>query len=137
MNHYGTSNEVGPAPKQLYSDEVIGESNSCTLLPEPGITIPGSVEKVVEVVGPEHGSVTYNRKVLTIPRPTCDGVPVSEFTTRNLFFLAFPCLFSKGLGDFYMNCPRTCSMDDWTDQLNGILMEYLQIILISNALFIT
>ena len=82
------------------------------LLPEPGINIPDSVEKVVEeVVGPDHGSVTYNHKVLTIHWPTCDGVPVSEFTTRNLFFLAFPCLFPKGLGDFDMNCPRTCSMD--------------------------
>ena len=99
------------------------------LLPEPGINIPDSVEKVVEeVVGPDHGSVTYNRKVLTIHWPTCDGVPVSEFTTRNLFFLAFPCLFSKGLGDFYMNFPRTCSMDDWTDHLiwysDGIFAIY-------------
>ena len=119
VNPYETSHDEGPAPEQLNSDEVSGESDSCVLLPEPSINIRDEVEKVVEeVVGPEHGSVTYNRKVLTIPWPTRDGVPVSEFTTRNFFTLAYPCLFPTGLGDFYMNRPRTCSaMADWADHL--------------------
>ena len=119
VNPYETSQDEGPAPEQLNSDEVSGESDSCVLLPEPSINIRDEVEKVVEeVVGPEHGSVTYNHKVLTIPWPTRDGVPVSEFTTRNFFTLAYPCLFPTGLGDFYMNRPRTCSaMADWADHL--------------------
>ena len=119
VNHYNKSHDEGPASEQLDTDQVSGESDSCVLLPEPSINIRDEVEKVVEeVVGPDHGSVTFNRRIVAIPWPTRNGVPVSEFTTRNFFTLAFPCLFPTGEGDFYMNRSRTCtSMADWADHL--------------------
>ena len=78
-----------------------GESDSCVLLPGPSINIRDEAEKVVEeIVDPEHGSVIFNRKIVTIPWPTRDGVLVSDFTTINVFTLAFPYLFLTGMGDF-------------------------------------
>ena len=119
VNDYENHADKGPAPEQLDCNEVSGETDSCVILPNPSINIRDEVEKVVEeVVGPQHGQVTYNRRIITIPWPTRNGEPVSEFTTRNFFTLAFPCLFPTGMDDFYMNRPRTCtSMADWAEHL--------------------
>ena len=55
---------------------------------------------------------------MTIPWPTRDNVPLSEFTTKFFFTLAFPCLFPYGSGDFHINRPRTfMSMSDWAEHL--------------------
>ena len=119
FDHYQSSHDDGPAPEQNNLGNISGESDSGVLLPEPSVNIRDQVEKVIEeVVGPDHGEVTINRKTVTIPWPSRGGVPVSEFTTRNFFTLAFPCLFPTGMGDFYLNRQRTCtSMADWADHL--------------------
>ena len=55
---------------------------------------------------------------MTIPCPTRDNVPLSEFTTKYFFTLAFPYLFPYGSGDFHINRPRTfMSMSDWAEHL--------------------
>ena len=60
-----------------------------------------------------------NKKgTFTIPWPTRENIPVSEFTTHYFFTLAFPCLFPYGTGDFFMNRIRTVSsMSDWAQHL--------------------
>ena len=69
--------------------------------------IKKKVENVVnEVIGEDHGTVT-------IPGPTRQNIPISEFTTQYFFTLAFPALFPFGTGDFHINRPRTVdSMSD-------------------------
>ena len=114
-----TCNDEGPAPQQSDPGEVEGDTVSGVSLPDPCINIREEVERVVEeVVGPNHGPVTSNRKSVTIPWPTRDNVPLSEFTTKYFFTLAFPSLFPYGSGDFHINRPRTCeSMSDWAEHL--------------------
>ena len=54
----------------------------------------------------------------TIPWPTRGNIPLSEYSTTNLFTLAFPALFPYGTADYYSNRPRSCSsMSDWADHL--------------------
>jgi hypothetical protein len=62
---------------------------------------------------------TINKKgQITIPWPNRGKEPLSEFTTRHFFTLAFPVLFPYGTGDFHVNRPRTCtSLGDWTNHL--------------------
>lgn len=114
-----TVNDAGPAPEQCDSGQVDGDTVSGVNLPDPPINIREEVEKVVqEVIGPNHGPVTSNRKTVTIPWPTRNNAPLSEFTTKYFFSLAFPCLFPYGTGDFHINRPRTCaSMSDWAEHL--------------------
>lgn len=114
-----STKDHGPAPKQVDPGEVDGDTTSCFTLPDPGIDIREQVEKVEEeVVGENHGLVTSTRKYVTMPWPTQDHVPLSEFTTKHFFTLAFPCLFPNGTGDFHINRPRTCvSMSNWAEHL--------------------
>lgn len=114
----GTSG-LGPAPQQTDPGDISGDTDSGVLLPEPCINIRDEVEKVIqEVIGPDHGPVTCKQNIVTIPWPTRDNTPVSEFTTVNFFTQAFPCLFPTGLRDFSFNRPRTCtSLADWADHL--------------------
>lgn len=114
----GTSG-LGPAPQQTDPGDISDDTDSGVLLPEPCINIRDEVEKVIqEVIGPDHGLVTCKQNIVTIPWPTRDNTPVSEFTTVIFFTQAFPCLFPTGLRDFSFNRPRTCtSLADWADQL--------------------
>ncbi|CAC5388042.1 unnamed protein product [Mytilus coruscus] len=110
----------GPAPDQTDPVEIEGNTHSCVILPDPHINIRKKVEDIVsDVVGQAHGDVTINKKgTITLPWPTRENIPVSEFTTHHFFTLAFPCLFPYGTGDFYMNRPRTVSsMCDWAEHL--------------------
>ena len=76
-------------------------------LPDLCINIREKVEAVQEVLGPNNGHVTSKESV-TLPWPTRDNNPLSEFTTKYFFTLAFPCIFPYRSGDFHINCPRTC-----------------------------
>ncbi|CAC5402976.1 unnamed protein product [Mytilus coruscus] len=110
----------GPAPDQTDPGEIEGNTHSSVILPDPHINIRKKVEDIVsDVVGQAHGDVTINKKgTITLPWPTRENTPVSEFTTHHFFTLAFPCLFPYGTGDFYMNRPRTVSsMCDWAEHL--------------------
>ena len=119
VNEVSTSNDMGPAHEQTDPGEIASDTESGVLLPEPAVNIREQVENVVKnVIGPAHGPVTESRNVVTIPWPSRDDTPVSEFTTMHFFSLAFPCLFPNSSGDFYINRPRTCSsLSDWTDHL--------------------
>ena len=112
-------NDEGPVPEQSDPCTVEGDTVSCVSLSDPCFNIREEVEKVVEkVVGSNHGPVTSKRNKVTIPWPTRDNVPMSEFTTKYFFTLAFPCLFPRGSGDFHINRPRTLiSMSDWAEHL--------------------
>ena len=112
------NNDEGPAPEQADPGKV-GDTISCVTLPEPCVNIREEVEKVVEeVVGPNHSLVTSKRNKMTIPWPTRDNVPLSEFVTKYFFTLGFPCLFPRGSGDFHINRPRALmSMSDWAEHL--------------------
>ena len=58
-----TCNDEGSAPQQSDPGEVDGDTVSGVNLPDPCINIREKVERVVEeVVGPNHGPVTSNRK---------------------------------------------------------------------------
>jgi hypothetical protein len=61
-------------------------------LPDPNVDIKKKVEDVVNVViGEDHGCVIVNKKgTVTIPWPTRQNIPLSEFTTQYIFTLAFP-----------------------------------------------
>ena len=53
---------------------------------------------------------------MTIPWPTRVNVPLSEFTTQNLFSISFPTVFPYGKGDISRS--RTCtSMAAWADHI--------------------
>ena len=111
------STDEGPAFEQINAGE--GCSESGVLLPEMIVDLRQQVEDTVRsVVGPEC-EVTCNRKnIVTIPWPTRDNTPLSEFTTNNFFTMAFPTLFPYGDADFRMNRPRTItSMTEWAEHL--------------------
>lgn len=113
-------NDRGPAPNQTDPGDIDGDTASGILLNDPPRDIRQEVEDIVsDVVGEDHGEVTINRlKHITIPWPTRDNTPLSEFTTRNFFTLAFPTLFPYASGDFHVNRPVTCpSMADWARHL--------------------
>lgn len=114
------SSDKGPAPDQTDPHTGDGATASGVLLPEPMVNIREKVQSVVEeVIGPEHTEVTVNkRNIATIPWPTRDNNPVSEFATKHFSTLAFPCLFPYANGDFHVNRPRTISsMSDWAEHL--------------------
>ena len=113
-------NDQGPAPQQLEVGDDVGETASSVLLPDQVMDVRKQVENIVhEVVGDHHEEVTMNtRKTISIPWPSRDNIPISEFTTRHFFTMAFPALFPYGTGDFHINRPRTCeSLADWADHL--------------------
>ena len=66
-------------------------TNSSVLLPDPNVDIKKKVENVINaVIGEDHGGVTVNKKgTVTIPWPTRQNIPISEFTTQ-YFFLHWP-----------------------------------------------
>lgn len=110
----------GSAPDQNDPGEIQGTTYSSVILPDPPIDIKTKVQEIVsDVVGENHGAVSiYRRGTVTIPWPTRDNQPISEFTTHYYFTLAFPSLFPYGTGDFYMNRPRTVqSMSDWAEHM--------------------
>lgn len=97
-----------------------GFTNSGAQLPYSNINIRSQVESILqEVIGDNHGDVSINKRgTVTIPWPTRDNIPVSEFTTQYFFTLAFPVLFLYGCGDFYINRSNTCSLKgDWAEHL--------------------
>ena len=114
-----SENDNGPAPKQVDPGNVDSCTASCAVLPDKSVNIREEVEQIVRnIVGPNHDDVTSTRKYVTIPWPTCDNEPLSEFTTKYFFTLSFPCLFPYGHGDFHINRPRTCaSMSEWAEHL--------------------
>ena len=63
-------------------------TNSSVLLPDPNVDIKKKVENVVNaVIGEDHGGVTVNKKgTVTIPWPTRQNIPISEFTTQYFSF---------------------------------------------------
>jgi hypothetical protein len=115
------TSDQGPAPDQINPGDINeAATSSGVLLPEPPVDIREKVQQIVEeVMGPEHGDVTANKRgVITIPWPSRDNVPMSEFTTNHFFTLAFPNLFPYSTGDFCINRRRTCtSMAEWAEHL--------------------
>ena len=77
-------NDLSPAPDQIDPGNINdGNTNSGILLNDQPHDIRQEVENIVsDVVGESHGDVTINRRRnITIPWPTRDDVPLSEFTT--------------------------------------------------------
>ncbi|XP_033755671.1 uncharacterized protein LOC117338427 [Pecten maximus] len=113
------SNDKGPADNQTNPGQTDGISDSCVELPEPAVDIQSKVEEVLqEIIGPDHNPVSIKKNVVNIPWLTRGDKPLSEFTTKYFFTLAFPCLFLTASGDFYVNRPHTCeSMSEWADHL--------------------
>ena len=71
----------------------------------------GGIKESIENAANKKGQVC-------IPWPTRKNEALSEFTTRQFFSLAFPCLFPYGNGDFHLNRARTCtSLSDWANHL--------------------
>ncbi|KAK3093512.1 hypothetical protein FSP39_016633 [Pinctada imbricata] len=115
------TNDKGPAPLQTEpEDEVEGETSSSVLLPDPSVNIGDKIQSVLNdiIEGENPPKSKSTRKVPILPWPTRGMVPISEYTTKHFFTLAFPSLFPHGTGDFYMNRQRSClSMSDWADHL--------------------
>ena len=91
-----TSGETdkGPAPDQINPGKVDGTTHSSVLLSDPEINISEEVNKIVkDVIGEIHGKVGVNKKgTVTLPWPTRNNQPVSEFTAQYFFTLSFPAL---------------------------------------------
>ncbi len=116
----GELQDKGLARDQINPGEVEGQSNSSVLLPDQTLELRQEVENIVEdVMGEDHDNITINRRgTVTIPWPTHNNTPLSEFTTQYFFTMAFPALFPYGTADFHINHPRTCSsMCEWADHL--------------------
>ena len=62
----------------------------------------GGIKESIENAANKKGQVC-------IPWPTRKNEALSEFTTRQFFSLAFPCLFPCGNGDVHLNPARTCT----------------------------
>ncbi|VDI81681.1 Hypothetical predicted protein [Mytilus galloprovincialis] len=119
-SNVGHLNDQGPAPKQIDPGNVEGETISSVLLPEPCFDIKQKIQDAVdEIATEENTNISINKKgQVSIPWPTRGKIPLSEFTTRHFFTLAFPCLFPHACADFHMNRPLTCSsMSDWANHL--------------------
>ena len=119
---HSQQNDEGPAPDQTtVTDDVDTSTTSVSGVPLPDITpdVRQQVQDVVTDVVGEGAQVTVNRRnIPTIPWPTIDEEPISEFTTRHFFTLAFPCLFPYGKADFRINHPHTVeSLAEWADHL--------------------
>jgi hypothetical protein len=72
-------------------------TNSSVLLPDPNVDIKKKVENVINaVIGEDHGTVT-------IPGPTRQNIPISEFTTQ-YFFTTFFLISTLG------SCKRTLQL---------------------------
>ena len=55
---------------------------------------------------------------LILPWPSRSNTPLSEFSTKYFFTIAFPCFFPYASGDFTINRPRTCtSLSDCAEHL--------------------
>ncbi len=110
-------NDNGPAPDQVDPGNVEAlETNSSVLLPDDTCDLRQRVEDVVDkVVGDDHCDVTINRRgTVTIPWPTRQNEPLSEYATQHFFTMAFPALLPNGTGDYFINRPRTCSsLSEW------------------------
>ena len=89
------------------------------MLPDTVCDITEKVKNVVkDVMGENNSDVTKSKRgIFTIPWPTRDNQPVSEFTTVNFFTLAFPTLFPYATGDFHINRPKPVTMSDWAEHL--------------------
>ena len=112
--------ENGPAPEQLIDTDIVtGETHSTMMLPDTVCNISEKVKNVVKDVMGENNSdvIKSKRGIFTIPWPTRDNQPVSEFTTVNFFTLAFPTLFPYATGDFHINRPKPVTMTDWAEHL--------------------
>ena len=113
-------NDLGPATEQIDTSEIQGETASGVLLSDPVVNIKDKIHSVIkDITENSNHNISVNKKnEVVLPWPTRDNIPVSEFTTKNFFTLAFPALFPKGTADFHVNRPRTCSsMTDWARHL--------------------
>jgi hypothetical protein len=113
-------NDQGPAVDQIDHGEIQGETVSGVSLPHPNINIKEIIENAVKEISENINiTVSANKKgQVCIPWPTRKNEVMSEFTTRQYFSLAFPCLFPCGNGDFHLNRARTCtSLSDWANHL--------------------
>jgi hypothetical protein len=105
---------------QIDHGEIQGETVSGVSLPHPNINIKEIIENAVKEISENINiTVSANKKgQVCIPWPTRKNEVMSEFTTRQYFSLAFPCLFPCGNGDFHLNRARTCtSLSDWANHL--------------------
>ncbi|XP_060572109.1 uncharacterized protein LOC132730247 [Ruditapes philippinarum] len=111
--------DKGPAQQQADPGEIDGHTISSITLPDNNLNIQAEIEMAVrEAVDDDNVKVKRGKKYVSIPWPTQSDTPLSEFTTKYFFTLAFPCLFPFGVGDFHINRPRTCkSMTDWAEHL--------------------
>ena len=118
VNEPVNGNDKGPAFEQINIPGGQGESNSGVLLSDINENLFEKVQHVVNEIT-DNGSVSRDRRGnITIPWPTRDNNPVSEFTTHYFFTMAFPALFPDAKADFHSNRPRTCqSMTEWADHL--------------------
>ena len=112
-------NDVGPAKDQIDHGAEDVTTASGFLLPDRVDNEEETVKAVVrDVLGHDEGVSKDKRGMLIIPWPTRGDKPLSEFTTRHFFSMAFPTLFPCGLGDFVQNRSRTCeSLAEWADHL--------------------
>ena len=112
-------NDMGPAPDQTDPGDTDCSTHSGVLLSDVPINIQSEIKNIVQEVMGDNAEVSTDKKgICTIPWPTRDNVPVTEYKTTNFFTLAFPSLFPYGTADFFSNRKRTCSsMSDWADHL--------------------
>ena len=116
-------NDRGPAPQQTDPDTTTNDDHDFTsgvLLPDPTVNIQEQVNAIIQqVTGNTNQDYTKRKNSHPIiPWPTRNNEPVSEFTTRHFFTLAFSTLFPHNKGDFFANRPRTCdNMSEWAEHI--------------------
>ena len=93
------------------------------ILSEPGVNVQARVEAAInEVVSElregEAGEALRKVQRPVMPLPNIGTTLTSEFTSPNIFTMAFPCLFPYEKGDFHVNRPVTCpTLHDWAEHL--------------------
>ena len=115
-----TNRDLGPAPNQVMQDDEEDQpEESYVPLPDPIVNITEQVANAVhDVLGPNAQGTSNGRNTASIPWPSIDETPLSEFTTRYFFTLQYPRLLPNGDGDFNINRPLTCEdMAKWACHL--------------------
>ena len=92
--------DMGPAPDQAMHPAQTGDNVSCFgFLHEGGMGELSADDTTANDVLRNAVSQSPNRKDIVVDWPDIGDIPVSEYSDKKIFALAFPWLFPGGLGD--------------------------------------
>ncbi len=118
-HEHETNNDLGPAQNQsTINFDTETTSASSVPLPDDATDIRAEVQKIVNEVMGDSGEIEGTKKSITITWPSKGDTPISEYTTKFFFSMAFPSLFPYAKAEFFHSRIRPCELlADWADHL--------------------